>query len=260
MMGVQPPLLDFLVRAIPTLWMLGLGLLPSVLWGWGCLWVAGWARRRWGLKVGYSRKVFHVLIFSMAAGVQAVWGLAGVCVFGIGASVPIFGAVWRGEGDGLFEAIARPGDAPERGRYVLLPWATTVAGGLFVNIFLPGGALTGYLMAGLADAAGEPVGTRWGRHRYRVLLGREAYRSREGSLGVLAVGWMVAFGVMLAVVPGATEPLNWPFLLFLAGMVAFGSAVVEAVTPHGWDNFTMQVAPAWMMVGVLAFLWHLEYE
>jgi len=26
--------------------------------------------------------------------------------------------------------------------------------------------MVGYLVGGLGDAAGEPVGTRWGKHRY----------------------------------------------------------------------------------------------
>ena len=246
---------EFAARATPPLWAVVVWALPCVAWGWGCLRLAGWLRmRKGGWRVGYTRKVFHVCVFATAAVVQVVAGLPGVCTFGVFASLPIFWSVYCGKGNWNFEGIARPGDAPRRGLYVLLPWATTVAGGLFVNVFMPGGAVVGYLVAGLADAAGEPVGTRWGHHRYPVLsLGRgvRSWRSVEGSLGVFVVG-VLAAGVGLWLMPGATWPVAW--LCVAAVGIAAASTLVEAVTPHGWDNFTMQAAPAAMAAVVVGWV------
>jgi nitrogen regulatory protein PII-like uncharacterized protein len=33
-----------------------------------------------------------------------------------------------------------------------------------------------------------------------------------------------------------------PFLLLLAVLTGFAIAVIEGVSPHGWDNFSLQIA------------------
>jgi len=49
-------------------------------------------------------------------------------------------------------------------------------------------AMVGYLVGGLGDAAGEPAGVRWGRHRYRFSVGgRLVTKTFEGSLEAVIV-------------------------------------------------------------------------
>jgi phytol kinase len=101
-------------------------------------------------------------------------------------------------------------------------------------------AFVGYLVCGWGDAVGEPVGSRWGKHKYAVpsLAGVRAQRSIEGSFAVFLTGSIAAvLGLMAA--GFATDTALW-------GGLACGAAgaVVEAVSTHGLDNFTTQVAAA----------------
>ena len=103
-------------------------------------------------------------------------------------------------------------------------------------------------MAGLGDAIGEPVGARFGKHRYRVFsrAAVPATRSFEGSAAVCLAS---AFALALAVAASPQLALG-PFGWVKIAAIAIISALTEAVSPHGWDNATMQVVPT-----ALAWLW-----
>jgi len=156
--------------------------------------------------------------------------------------------VARGDGFAFYEALARPTDAPRRSLFVLVPLATTAIGGLGANLLFGGLAHIGYLVCGWGDAVAEPVGTRWGRHRYRVpsIAGVAATRSLEGSAAVFLVGGLAAFaGLLLAGVPQATAA-------GVAIACAAAGALVEALSNHGLDNLTVQLAAAgtaWLLLG-----------
>src|SRR5690606_38740554 len=126
------------------------------------------------------------------------WGLPGVVVYGSVIALLVVGAVVRGEGSAFYEALARPTDAPHRSFFILVPLITTVLGGVLANLFFPDWAYVGYMAVAWGDAVGEPVGARWGRHRYRVpsLGGVPADRSLEGSGAVLIVS-AIACGLVL---------------------------------------------------------------
>ncbi len=202
--------------------------------------LCGWLRVSRGVRVPYTRKVFHFFIFTMASAVQVRWGLPGTVVFGSVVALLVLLAVARGEGFPFYEAIARPTDEPHRTLFILVPLATTAAGGLAASLLFPGAGHIGYLVAGWGDAVGEPVGSRWGRHRYTVpsLVGVRATRSIEGSAAVLLLGALAAFlGLWLGgLAPGRA----------LAVGAACGGvgAAVESVSSHGLDNFTVQLAAA----------------
>jgi phytol kinase len=86
------------------------------------------------------------------------------------------------------------------------------------------------------------VGSRWGRHRYRVpsLAGVPAERSLEGSAAVFFAGTVAAGVALLLQETDAASPA--------LGAAALGAglagAVVEAVSPHGTDNLTVPLAAA----------------
>ncbi len=211
-------------------------------------WLAGWLRMEKGVPTPYTRKVFHFCIFTMAGIVQLIWGLPGAVVYGSVVSLRVIYAALRGEGNRFYEAIARPSDAPSRTTFVIIPLITTAAGGILSNLLFTQYAFVGYLVCGWGDAAGEPVGTRWGRHRYTVpsLSGVPATRSLEGSAAVLLVGAVAAaIGLMSAGVGAGTATL--------AG-VACGLAgtLVEAISNHGLDNLTTQVAASGVAYLLLA--------
>jgi phytol kinase len=88
----------------------------------------------------------------------------------------------------------------------------------------------------------------FGKHAYRVrsLSSVPATRSLEGSS---AVFFMSAAAVVLAA--GMSPEITVSHVT--AGKVlaiAAASALVEAVSPHGWDNLTMQIIPS-----ALAWAW-----
>lgn len=212
----------------------------ALAYGAAAAWLAARLHDRHGVRTPYTRKIFHFAVFTAASLVQIAWGLPGVTVFGSVISLVVLYLVARGEGYPAYEALARPSDAPHRRRFVLIPLLTTALGGGVANLAFPGFAWVGYLVCGWGDAVGEPVGTRWGRHRYRVpsMAGIPATRSLEGSTAVLLVGALAAFLGLLAV---GREPIAAAPIALAAGAAG---ALVEAFSTHGLDNFTVQVAAA----------------
>lgn len=235
--------LEFLAANTPSLNLFILGGPPALGWSLLCLWFAGCCKRA-GMRTGYTRKIFHFLIFTSVALLQWRFGSQAVCLFGSLCSLVVFLAVWLGPGNLLYEAMAREKDEPHRTFFILVPYFTTLAGGLVSSILFGPAALAGFLVAGLGDAIGEPVGTRFGRHRYRVpsLAAVPAHRSWEGSTAVF-VGSCAAVALAAALSPaiGAQSGMSWKIAL-----IGLLSATSEAVSPHGWDNATMQVLPTWL--------------
>ena len=204
------------------------------------LMLAGWLKQRRGWPTGYTRKVFHFLVFTTVALLQATAGLPAVCVFGTAVSLVVFHAVWRGDGFAGYEAMAREKDAPRRTYFILAPYGATLLGGVTANLLFGPAALGGYLVAGIGDAIAEPVGTRWGRHRYRVpsRRGVTSWRSWEGSAAVFCASLLAL--VIALLLQGVPVLLH---LAVLAGWAAL-CALAEAVSPHGWDNATLQLLPS----------------
>ncbi|MGH7483269.1 MAG: hypothetical protein ACRELV_14040, partial [Longimicrobiales bacterium] len=170
---------------------LALWLAPcSALYAWAAAVIAGRLRTQREVRAPYTRKFFHFTIFTAASVVHLSWDLQGVVVFGGVVTAGVLVAVARADASPLYRALARPTDAPHRTLFILVPLATTALGGLTSNLLFPQTAAIGYLVAGWGDAVGEPVGARWGRHRYRVpsLAGVRAMRSLEGSAAVLVCG------------------------------------------------------------------------
>ena len=237
---------EFLAANWPTPAGILLGLPAGVAWAGGCLAVAGWLKRRHGWRTGYTRKLFHFATFGSVAVLHEMGGTPAVCLFGAAVSLVVFCAVALGAGNLLYEAMAREKDAPHRTYFILTPFAATLIGGVASNILFGPAALAGYLVTGLGDAIGEPVGTRFGRHIYRVPCpwGLPAQRSLEGSAAVFGVSF---FALSVLALTHGSDPTT--IALVKAGAIAVTATAVEAVSPHGWDNATLQLVPT----GLTAF-------
>jgi len=239
--------LGFFFNNFPSWKIIAIGGPLGLAWSFVALWFAGKLKRN-GTRTGYTRKVFHFLIFITVAVLQWRFGTPAVCLFGGMVTVTVFFAVWRGPGNLLYEAMAREKDEPHRTFFVLVPYFTTLIGGLVSNMLFGSIAVTGYLVTGLGDAIGEPAGTLFGKHHYRVrsLSSVPATRSLEGSTAVFIMS-AVAIALAATVSPQITiaHP-DIPKLIIIAG----ASALSEAISPHGWDNATMQVVPT-----ALVWLW-----
>lgn len=239
----------FLAENTPPARVVAAGGPAFLLWAYACLRLAARLKCARGVKTGYTRKTFHVLTFLTAVGVQTAWGLPVLCLYGAAVSCVLAYAVARGAGHPLYEAIARESDAPHRTYYVVVPYFATLAGGLLSNALFGQAAVVGYLVGGMGDAAGEPVGTRWGRHRYRVPSwgGVKVTRSLEGSAGVMLFS-LAAVVIGVGLIPGLQLTTRSVSLLPL---LALCCALVEAASPHGWDNATMQLVPSFMAATLL---------
>ncbi len=202
--------------------------------------LAGWLRTAKQVAAPYTRKIFHFAIFTMAGLIQLLIGLPGVMIFGSVVSAAVLWAIYRGDSSPLYEALARPSDRPQRTLFIVIPLITTALGGVLANLLFAHVAFVGYLVCGWGDALGEPVGTRWGTHRYKVpsLAGVPATRSLEGSSAVFLGGTLAAF---LGLAIAGVAPLTAAAVACAAGLAG---ALVEAFSTHGLDNLTVQVAAA----------------
>lgn len=233
-------MLDLFLSSLPSFHTLIVVAPIALVYGIAAAWLVGWLRCTRNVRTAYTRKIFHFSIFTMATVVHIVWRLPGVTVLGLVTTSLVLYAVRRGNGFPFYEALARPADAPHRTLFIIVPLLTTMIGGIATNTFFARFAYIGYMVCGWGDAVGEPVGSRWGRHQYRVpsLSGVPARRSLEGSLAVFLVGSAAALVGFYAY----GHPPEHTVLIALACGLA--GAIVEAVSNHGLDNLTTQVAAA----------------
>ena len=218
----------------------------ALVWAHCCLRFAAHLKTKLDLQTGYTRKVFHVLIFVSAVFVQVIGGFVAVCVFGAMVSIVVAHAVVAGAGNRLYEAIAREQDGRLRTYFVVVPYFATLIGGLASSVFFGPLAVVGYLVGGLGDAAGEPVGTRWGKHRYRATGTTRSAKTVEGSIGVIG-----ASAIALAIAVAIRPELHFDLRAAIAvPAIAIVCGLVEAFSPRGWDNVPMQFVPT-VLVAVL---------
>ncbi len=229
--------MQHIIDLIPTVRVLLIWSPISALILWGAARCAGtfWSR---GVRTPYTRKIFHFIIFSSAAAIHFTAGIQATSVFGGVVALGVLFAVARGDGFPFYEALARPSDAPRRTFHVIVPLLATAVGGLAANFLAGPLAPVGYLVGGWGDAVGEPVGTNWGRHRYQVpsVKGVKSTRSFEGSAAVFFAS-LIAAAIGLAL-------LDQEQIFMRALAVAIPVVIVEAVSPHGLDNFFVQVTAA----------------
>ncbi len=214
----------------------------AIIWAYISLYFAGYLKIHKGMKTGYTRKVFHFIIFISAALINWKWDLSIVCLFGGMVSIVILYAIIRGDGHLLYEAIARENDEPRRTFFILVPYVATLIGGIASNILFGQNAVFGYLVTGMGDAIGEPVGTRYGKHQYQVptFSAVKSFRSYEGSAAVFFVSLLaIALGISMS--PHLNLGIQHIGIIFLMGVVC---TFIEAISPHGWDNATLQIIPA----------------
>lgn len=201
--------------------------------------LSGALKRYAGWKTGYTRKTLHFLIFFAAVALHLWGGMPAVNMLGIGMGIFVLLAVKAGEGNFFFEAMAREKDFPRRGYFIIVPYLTTAAGGIVSNLLFGSSAVMGYLLCGSADAVAEPVGLRFGKHRYEVpslKKVRISDRSVEGSLSIFIVSMILSalFFLLLYHLPSAKAIIS-------SLLLSFAVVIVEAFSFHGADNLTIQI-------------------
>ena len=216
------------------------GALIAFIWSYACLSLAGYLKGRWAVRTGYTRKIFHLLIFISAVVAHALGGFSGVCIFGAMVSIVVGHAIVLGPDSSRYTALARELDGPYRTRYIIIPYFATLIGGMASSVFFGPIAVVGFLVGGLGDAAGEPAGTRWGNHPYVRRSGRAMVtKTFEGSFAVLLAS-TVALLIGVAITPELHFGLRAAIAIPAIAMVC---TLVEAFSPRGWDNVPMQIIP-----------------
>lgn len=229
-------LIYFFADNIPPLSLI-LWLFPLVLvYSFCSLYLAGVCKQKFLWKTGYSRKLFHFLIFFSAFGLQTIFGIGAVFILGWAVTILLGLTIYKGDGFILYEALARETDAPKRTHYILYSYLATFCGGVLSNLLFGHFAMLGYAITGLADAIAEPAGTQFGKHHYRVFTFNKlpAYRSLEGSMAVFMTTLIVATVVIKILF---VNFFSWPFIL----LVAICCTLTEAISPRGFDNFFLQL-------------------
>ncbi len=199
------------------------------------------------VKVNYTRKINHFLLFFVP--ILLNQGYAHDYEFGLYAlgaflAVAKFVFYTRPVRDRvtIIRMMFRSFDRPEDRPYTLLWIVTQTAAGYLVLI--PMGMLFSYyqlyhllmipvLIYGIGDGLAEPVGVKFGRHKYQTyaLFTRNKYtRSLEGSFVVfitsVAVITFYYFSAGFTTAQFVIALLVVPILMTLA----------EAFSPHTWDS------------------------
>jgi phytol kinase len=239
---------DLIERFLPEAHTLKTLLLPILVISISAAILAGRLKQK-GVRTPYTRKTFHFVIFSLAGILQYYYGLRAVSLLGGIVFIMVVLAVTIGDKWWFYKALARETDAPHQKKFIILPLLATATGGIISNIFFPGTAYIGYFVGGWGDAIGEPVGTRWGKHRYTVptLFGVRATRSIEGSTAVMLLSAVIA---SFCLYQTSAFNLSIGTSIFYGLICGIAAASVEAASSHGLDNLTMQVCAA----GVLHWL------
>ena len=214
-------------------------LLPAfAVWAFLCSEVSAYLKTKKALKTGYTRKTYHFLVFISAAAINLIFGFSGVCLFGILVSCFIFYALIRTKSSGLYLALAREADRPNSALYIIIPYFSTLSGGILINYFFPELVIIGYLVCGVADASGEVIGTMFGRHRFRVsiLNIHRSVKSLEGSGSIFLISFLIY--TLYAIMAVRTPDLGMVLWILLSSLIV---TVAEILTPKGFDNLTIQI-------------------
>lgn len=130
----------------------------SFLYAFAVAKLAGWLKfgRHW--KTNYSRKVFHIFVFTAAFVIGLLAPAHRVAAYGAGCGIFILMiSAWSGHPwlSSMYNALAREQDEPHRTYHLLAPFAATAFGGIATGILFRDFYQVGYLVAGLGDAAGS---------------------------------------------------------------------------------------------------------
>lgn len=221
----------------PILWLIYAFMGPSIV-----LSMAGFLNKL-GVHDGYTRKMFHFIAFiSIAIFLRYAPSDATIIFITVGI-IYVGIACFSGNDFLWFNGIRRKSDHPNELLYVIFPLISTVLG-LSISWIVFGHPFVeiGMLCVAIGDAVAEPIGVRFGKHRYKVysLTGRPSERSLEGSSAVFLSCAIIIFFT--------TYNLT---LSLIAGVII---SLIEAISPRGTDNFTVLFGASMILsIGVIYF-------
>ena len=209
-----------------------------------------------GWRVNYTRKLSHFVLFAVPFLLRPVLPYEGeIWMFAVSAAVFLVQIAFLAPPvrrripalETIFASVDRPEDRPHTLWWIVTQALATYAVMIGVVVWL--GAWYGEAAAGLilipvlitavGDGLAEPVGVRFGRHRYSVrALGtsKRYTRSLEGSACVFVTSILVTVGVnWLAAHRGFPPPFPGWRLGLAVILIPAAMTLAEAFSPHSWD-------------------------
>lgn len=203
-----------------------------------------------GVKVNYTRKINHFALFLIPLLLGHLFSLQHslgsfifACVF-MTAFLGVYTRPVRGKIpvlETMFKSFDRPEDRPHTllwlftqvlaGYMILIPMVI-----LFVQSGFESVVALPLLINAFGDGLAEPVGVRFGKHKYRVyaLFSKKPYvRSLEGSACV--------FLASLILIAGFKEAFTFDQLLAALFCIPLIMTLAEAFSPHTWDTPVLNI-------------------
>lgn len=197
----------------------------------------GWLRSVKKMHYSSTRKIFHLLIFTMAAFLQVTMHFPAVLVFSVIVVISLSYAIIQNRGLHFYDAIARPfSEEADRNFSIIVPTLMTGLSALLGFIFFGNFFIVGLLICGWGDAAAELVGIR-GHYEYHIpsLIGKSTVKTWEGSAAMLIIGTTVAWIALIILGLDGMSALRIGLAAAAVGTVA------EALSNAYIDNFTVQL-------------------
>jgi phytol kinase len=215
--------------------------------------------RHKGIKVNYTRKINHFALFFIPVFLRSVFPhersfvrfIIG-CVIGTLILLIYFKPIRKKISiiATMFLSFDRPEDRPNTlwwlftqilVSYIILVPAVIffVQNGLAGLIWIP------LLIVAFGDGLAEPVGIRFGRHKYETY----AFFSKKKYVRTLEGSACVFLASIIVVVVFHSSFTQLQFIIALA-FIPFLMAFVEAFSPHTWDTPTLYLAGYSALYGV----------
>lgn len=207
----------------------------------------GLAKQRYDIKVNYTRKVSHIVIWAGSfisdqianideSLLSTFWNVFFAALGLMLWTIPIRKYDPTGLMDIVYSGVDRPEDRPNS-----LKWLVWQNVGVGISV-LPFAALWDYwkvedfiliplMIVTFGDGFAEPIGIKFGKHKYKVkglCTDQEYTRSLEGS-------FMVFLSAIVVICSVYTEFEKAEFFANLI-ILPFIATLCEAVAPHSLDN------------------------
>lgn len=218
---------------------------------------------RKGVKVNYTRKINHFALFLIPLFLGWLFDLEqslGRFIFACGLMTAFLGIYIRPVRESIpaigvmFCSFDRPEDRPHTlwwlftqvmaGYLILIPMVI-----LFVRNGLENVVVLPVLINALGDGLAEPVGVRFGRHKYRAyaLFSKKGYvRSIEGSACVFLASILLILGFRPAFSPAQ--------LTAALAMIPMAMTAAEAFSPHTWDTPILNITGYGSLYAIMRFI------
>jgi phytol kinase len=142
-----------------------------------------------------------------------------------------------------FSAMEREGGKEDLGTVYYAVSLLILALIAFSPLSSPEFGAFGILIMGYGDGMAAVVGRRFGKRKFSIC---GSQKSLEGSFTMFAFSFLTSF-VLLSFFP-------LPGIFFCSFLIASVATILEAITPHGFDNLTVPIGTSLFYWFLLKFL------